>query len=301
MLLFLIPLGCIAVIMEVMLSRIPNDYRLKKDYLDKNSSGLENLILGSSHAFYGLDPQYFKGRTFNAGYVSQTLNFDEMLLKQDEQRLTHLKVLILPVSYFSFYNKLEEGEESWRVVNYDKYYKLKFDHPWKFKAEIFTLRMNVVLHKLYKYYIMRDPNITSGELGSYTGFSENVHQEFEASGRASAIRHTAGDLRSVTNQQMLADNEQALRSILTICQKKNVRVFLLLPPSHEAYRMHLDSTQLITTIAKANEISVDYPNSIFINWLGDPYFDKGDFGDADHMSEHGAKKLSLLIDEIIHE
>lgn len=283
------------------MTRIPNDYLLKKNYLDHNASQLECLVLGSSHSYYGLDPQYFTGKTFNAGYVSQTLNFDYMILEKYKEHLANLKVIVLPISYFSFFNKLEMGDESWRVVNYIKYSNLKFSYSWKYQVEIFSLHFNLIMYKLYKYYLRGESNITSSPLGSALASTSGSGNRLEESGKNAAARHSVGHLNTASNRQMFVDNEQFLRSILHICQQKDIKVILFMPPAHTAYSHHLHADQLTTTINKANEITAEFPNSIFINFLSDPYFDAEDFGDADHMSQEGAKKLSLLLDEIINE
>ena len=59
-----LPIIVIAIIMEILLRNIPNDYLFKKKYLDEYSSEIETLILGSSHSLYGFNPEYFTSKTF---------------------------------------------------------------------------------------------------------------------------------------------------------------------------------------------------------------------------------------------
>ena len=59
LMIFIIPVFFLALTIEVLIRLIPNDYLLKKDYLDKNSDKIEVLILGSSHSFFDLNPVYF--------------------------------------------------------------------------------------------------------------------------------------------------------------------------------------------------------------------------------------------------
>ncbi len=54
-----LPILVVAILMEILLRNTPNDYLFKKQYLDKHSSEIETLILGSSHSFYGFNPEYF--------------------------------------------------------------------------------------------------------------------------------------------------------------------------------------------------------------------------------------------------
>ena len=77
-----LPILVVAILMEILLRNTPNDYLFKKQYLDKHSSEIETLILGSSHSFYGFNPEYFSSNTFNASHISQSLNYDFEILKK---------------------------------------------------------------------------------------------------------------------------------------------------------------------------------------------------------------------------
>jgi len=81
-LLFSLPVLALFIVMEILLRQIPNDYLLKKKYLDNHSKEIETLILGSSHSFYGINPLYFSNNTFNASHISQSLDYDFAILKK---------------------------------------------------------------------------------------------------------------------------------------------------------------------------------------------------------------------------
>jgi hypothetical protein len=78
--LFGIPILLMFIIMELGLRSIPSDYKLKKEYLDANSNKIETLILGSSQTFCGIDPKYFVSKTYNAGYLVQSLDLDFLII-----------------------------------------------------------------------------------------------------------------------------------------------------------------------------------------------------------------------------
>jgi hypothetical protein len=54
-----LPILFFFLVLEIAIRKTPNDYQLKKEYLDKNAAEINTLILGSSHTFYGLNPEYF--------------------------------------------------------------------------------------------------------------------------------------------------------------------------------------------------------------------------------------------------
>ena len=113
----IIPIVLFFLVLEIAIRNIPNDYQLKKEYLDKNAEEINTLILGSSHTFYGVNPEYFSKKTFNAAYVSQSLDLDFEILNAYNSKLKKLKTVIIPISYFSLFETLETDIEKWRIKN----------------------------------------------------------------------------------------------------------------------------------------------------------------------------------------
>ena len=100
---FLIPILLFFICLEITLRKIPNDYKYKSEYINKSSSQIETLILGSSHSYYGVNPYYMSPNTFNNAHVSQSLNFDYQILMSKSKDWKKLKKIYLPISYFSFW------------------------------------------------------------------------------------------------------------------------------------------------------------------------------------------------------
>ena len=97
---FLLPILVLAVIMEISLRAIPNDYKQKRNYMDSHSDEIEVLVLGSSHSLYGINPKYFSQKTYNMAYVSQSLDLDYKILEKYYNRFKNLKTIIVDISYF---------------------------------------------------------------------------------------------------------------------------------------------------------------------------------------------------------
>ncbi len=76
------PIALFLLIGELALRNIPNDYSLKRDYLDKNAQNLKTLVLGSSHFYRGVNPDFLEQPAFNAAMVSQTLDYDLKILEK---------------------------------------------------------------------------------------------------------------------------------------------------------------------------------------------------------------------------
>ncbi|MBE7442336.1 MAG: hypothetical protein HS119_07785 [Flavobacteriales bacterium] len=298
--LFLLPIFAISLSMEILLRKIPNDYLYKKEYLDKYSNEIETLILGSSHSFYGLNPDFFSSSTFNAAHISQSLNYDYEIFKKYQDNLHNLKTLILPISYFTLYGKLENGSESWRVKNYVIYYGMNVANSFVDYAEVLSNQPKVNRKKFYGYYIKsnHDQYISCSELGWGTPIQS---KDLVETGKAAAERHTKADITSDFNNNIFNNNQQILNTIIKWCKKQNIKVLLLTLPAYTTYRQNINLEQYGITIKTANKIASQYDNCIYVNLFDDTNFVAKDFRDADHLSEIGAEKLSKLIDKKINE
>ena len=284
-------------VMVILLRNIPNDYEFKKEYLDNNAAEIETMILGSSHSFYGFNPVYFTTKTFNASHISQSLNYDFQIIKKYQTELKQLKTIVLPISYFTFFWKLEGSPESWRVKNYKIYYGLEAFNSYTNNSEVLSNRIN--LKRLYSYYINGISGIYCTSLGWGKNYKSKNARDLLETGKTTALKHTK-DLFDIKYKNTLRDNKKTLNSIITWCNNRNIRIVLLTPPAFKSYRENLNKTQLNLTIETAKKIDLDNNNCIYLNLLNDSRFVAKDFYDADHLSEIGAEKLSKLINEKIN-
>ena len=136
--LIITPLFLIFIGMEAALRFLPNDYKFKKKYMDSNSNNIETLVLGSSHAYYGISPKYFSSKSFNAGYVSQSIDFDYEIINKYRDNFENLKTIVLFISYFTFFTTLDTNMESWRIKNYVIYYDINKPHHLSDYSELLS-------------------------------------------------------------------------------------------------------------------------------------------------------------------
>lgn len=296
---FSLPVLIILFVLEFLLRQIPNDYLIKKTYLDNHAEEIETLILGSSHSFYGINPDYFTSKTFNVGYTSQTLNLDYEIIKKYSSDFDRLKTVVVPISYFTLYSRLEDGAESWRVKNYNIYYGIKASKLLANYTEVFSNRLDVSLNRLKSYYVLNKSNVTSSELGWFNKFSTQKKRDIIETGKKAALKHSRDDINSNESKELIKDNILTLNLLIDWCESKNIKVLLLTLPAFETYRKHLNEDQLSSTIHSAREICNKHENCKYLNLLRDTSFVQIDFFDADHLSEKGAEKLSVLLDKII--
>lgn len=287
----ILPILFFFLVLEIAIRKIPNDYQLKKEYLDKNATQINTLILGSSHTFYGINPKYFSKKTFNAAYVSQTLDLDYEILKKYDSKLKNLKTIIIPISYFSLFETLETDVEKWRIRNYVMYYNLP--NKYNFTDNFETLNNDIKLNvkKTIKHYFLNKSFITSSNLGWGTNF--NSKNKIAFNGDYTAKKHT------VKNFNLFNDNLNTLNEIITLCRKNKTSVLFITLPTHKSYYENLNVIQLEKTTKAINNLIRKNSNCKYLNLLKSNNFTNEDFYDADHLNEIGAKKLSIFTNNLI--
>lgn len=289
---FILPIMLLAVLFEVLIRKIPNDYEYKKSYLDHHAKEVSILFLGSSHVYYGIDPKYIKS-SFNASYISQSFDYDLEILKKYSDQWTHLKYIVIPVDYFSFYGRLENSPEAWRAKNYRIYYDINTDHKIFNSAEILSNKFNVNLSRLYSHYLKGENDISCSNLGWGLSYRVNNNKDLVTSGTTAAARHTA------KNNLQYATNFHLLEEIITFAEHKHIKVLLFTSPAYKTYVSHLSKNQLNTTLSTIKKLNISHRTIKYFNLLQDSSFRAQDFYDGDHLNEIGAKKLSLKMNVLL--
>lgn len=286
---FVVPIIVVALGLETLLRNVPNSYSFKKEYLDKHSEELEILFLGSSHSYHGIDPSIIKRKSFNASQNGQPLEFDYLTIEKYSSKLNELKFVVIPISYFSLYHKLSEGDKNAKRSNYIIYSKLLYSFNPTDNLEILTQPLSLSIKKIGYYFNLSRPPYYD-ETGHLSLPPKEI--DFEQSGvdRASNQTIREGD------RNHFEYNVQILNSIVSLAKEMNFQLILYTPPAYQTYIDNLDPNQLYTTINTAVKLKTQNPEVVsYYNFLEDKSFTKADFYDSDHLNESGAKKLTAKI------
>src|SRR5258707_792757 len=85
-------------VLEYKLAKIPNAYARKEALLTSQAKDVEVLVLGSSHAYYAIDPEQFGRKAFNAAYIAQDLYYDSRIALKHLDAMPKLRQGIVPIS-----------------------------------------------------------------------------------------------------------------------------------------------------------------------------------------------------------
>ncbi len=289
--LLLIPLIIIAFIGEILLRKIPNDYTFKKEYLDKNAKNIEILFLGSSHTYYGIDPNYISANAFNASHISQSIDYDYEIIKKYETKWERLKYIVIPIDYFTLFMRVSNGIESWRVKNYEIYYDINKSNRLSDNSELLSIKPILNLKRIYSYYLKNKGVITCTELGY--GKSKNDTQDLIRTGIEAAKRHSKSD------RSYLTENLIILNDLTDFAESKSIKMLFYTSPAFNTYVSNLDKRQLKVIYTSISNLVKNKANCSYHNFLNDSSFSSTDFRDADHLNDFGAKKLTEKLELLI--
>jgi hypothetical protein len=290
---FLLPITIGGVVFEVLLRRMPNDHKIKKEYLDHNAASIQTLILGNSHTFYGINPKFLTSKSFNAANISQPLYYDYLILRMYESKMTHLSQIVIPIDYFTLFTNLQESGEGWRVKNYNLYFGMNESDDIATHTEILSGKVAINLHRLFLYYVRKDKVTTSDELGWGNPFKHESISSLKESASIALARHKAKDYH------LLNENLRILTSIIKIAELRKIKVILVTCPVEKYYYNNADNNQITKTISEVTKLKNKY-HLTYINLFKNSSFQDSDFYDADHVNEKGAKKLSTKMDSVLN-
>ena len=296
LILFGIPILIGMILFELLLRDIPNDYSFKKNHLNANSRNTEVLFLGSSHIYFGINPEYFSQKSFNGAHISQSLNFDLAILEKYKDRWTNLKYIIIPIDYFSMYSTLEGGIENWRVKNYIIYYDISTYGNYWHRFEIFNGKLPRNISRAKSYLFNGKSDITCNKFGFGTTYNSKDRKDLIETGKTRSKRHT---IELENNQTTFSKNIKTINSIIEFANTHNLKIIFITCPAYSSYCENLNPIQLDNSVNTIKKLSAKNTNTAYYNFLTDKTFIAEDYYDADHLNEIGARKLTKKMDSII--
>jgi hypothetical protein len=219
----------------------------------------------------GMNPELLPGVAFNMAHVK-------------------LRVVILGVSYISFGDDLESGNESWRISFYKKYYGLDIDRPFELKDH-----SNILRYGPYEALKMGLNNFQDDLLN---GMQTNGWMRTEGFDSVNISDSFAFYRATIHNNSLKEKNVPrnilALQGILRMLEDKHIEVNMLMLPVMHNYYNALDpawisrNDSIISTIHR--EFDFEFLN---LTKADDNLYNtlKDGFNDVDHLNAKGVEAL----------
>lgn len=257
-----------------------------KNKLLKDNKNTEVLILGNSHTMVGVDPEVLSYKSINIANDSRKLITDYYILKKNIDNLKDLKAVIFPISYYTFFiNKLSENEK--RV--YFNFYNLDEYNQGIVKNRIIG---NMPLKEHFNNVLFDfngRKNFTSkGKKRSTTSYIFNKK----------LIKHRIGEVDGkILDGEAIKENIHFLNKMIKLCDVKEVKLFILLPPYHPDFNK-FGGSLYTSNVEKIVIRIVDKTSAVLID---SKHFDLDQskyFNDVDHLNDNGAYVLTKKIDSM---
>ncbi len=292
--LFFAPVAVLLVACEWALRCIPNDANFRETQLHKHKQTITTLILGDSHPYFGINPEYINPQTFNLASVSETPDVTLAVLKHEINRLPKLNTVVVGVSYFSLYESLILGSEAWRLRHYNIYRSMQFGKFPQNHLEMGSFSMLQNIDRLLGYYVHNKSEVTCSAFGAGITYQDFDAKRLRESAAISAKRHTF-DLQATDVKLQRTAQKQALQNIVLLATQHNIRVVFVLLPATDSYRTLIPVEQKQEIVHVVQQLQNTASNIRFLDFSTDPRFVMHDFYDADHLNAAGAQKLSSIL------
>ena len=278
-----------------------NIYFAKREGLKSIARDVEILVTGSSEANSGIVPKEFGRPAYNLAAPSQTLYYDVGLLHRYIPVLPKLRLVLVPLSYFSLETQLDQGPEYWRCYYYRFFHGISHRdaqmarHIRNFNS-FFLLgapRTAAVLINADKENVARQYDRWGGVVDPATlGIPSPLItvSTLRASAEEAVARHTAG-----MRLDNLRSNLDALNQMHLLLMNRGIRLVLVTLPVSEPYRIQM-SPEIVRRDQDALTGWTKNTGILHFNFRADPRFNlDSDFTDGDHLTLRGAEKLSRIL------
>ena len=293
----IIPIAIFVMYMEINLGKIQNHYNYKRKCFESQLDSIQVLVLGTSQAYFGINPDYFSLKTFNLSEFNQSLYYDNKITLKYLDKMPKLKYVIINISYFSFGQQIIDGIEPWRDYYYSQFWDIDYPTIDKLDAKYYS-KIFVYIPSLSLKYLSQGFKVDL-ELPNNNGF------KMAYTSKNTIINDSTGKNRvDIHNAYYKGGNKYSehineLTQLISTLKKRNITPIIITPPVYKTYSKYAD-----INILKNNTISINnicnYYKCYYYNYFTDSRFIKDDFKDDDHLNFIGAEKFSkILNNEVI--
>ena len=273
---------------EYAVRQIPNEYKYKNDWMDQHAEEVETLILGSSHAYDGINPDFLGKNAFNLAFPSQTLKYDHHLFFRWADRLRKLKTVIFPVSYFTFFfSDMEQIRET--------YYSIYMGYPAP-SIDFEMLCYGPFVAKIRQY---KDGKFIDCQNNGWA--RRSIFDKDTANWNKDYITASLVRKQTANSWGWIDSNYSRLSEMVSYCKMHGIRFVMVALPHTKGYNQYLDKMQLSKTMSLVLSLTQQY-NLDFFDYREDGRFVDDDFIDQSHLSDVGAEKFTkILMNDLQHK
>jgi hypothetical protein len=297
-----------------------NRYRLNYDFYHLKYSlekalkpEVESIVIGSSYALFGIEENRLNTPCVNLALPSQDMYYACLIGRKVINQNSNIKKIFIGTGYYYFFSDLSLCKQSFELIRLTHvYYPLfKDKHNCKElpKSLIPSLYENEVfdMGKIFEFFGKEFFEKYSGSYfvdtrdrfsmkTAFRGTIENKWFELnDVFKEESAQIRTDFHNKSINYVDSYKENIEILNSFVSLCNDKNIQVYLLVLPSTKAYLKYLFKGFKESYMSALSLINGKIN---FIDFNDFNMFDDKDFVDMDHLDKEGAIKVSEYINNL---
>ncbi|WP_298148603.1 DUF1574 family protein [Flavobacterium sp.] len=239
----------------------------------------QQLVLGNSRMFCGVNPDLFSTKTFNFSHNNDSYNQLYYKLLYVEKQGKKVNSVVLGVDYFQFgifsdtrnyvYGDFLGTDylKDYKPKNYKIWYYVDLLHPSKIRKLIFDDKEKHGLKENGQYIRLGTPE--------KEGFEK---REFK-----------------IDERQLMYFNK-----ILQYCKEKSITVYLAMPPLRDVeYKLYTKNE--LEQFDEIIQNAVDNKTVFFFDFSRSPDYNVNDFIDFTHLNQIAADRFSKAVNELINQ
>ncbi len=281
-----------SVVIEIRLCYTFNELSYKREYMESHADGIKTLLIGASNTANGIDPSVIGDSCFNMAVNGQSLHFTTATSKKFLPSCTHLKNVILTISYPMLYEsydypleKTNNDAYAYEKCSYLKYMGVREDATdWIYWPETIWQKQGIIFRCFVDL-------ITCDTLGF-------EHCKLSERGDRWKIIGVPTDIEDKLGNAELAfeENVRNVRTIARLCKERGARLILVSTPYYETAQKATSEKHRAATRRFVEEVRKGgYDNVVYKEYTFDPRFSDDDFFNANHLNEHGAAKFAEIL------
>ena len=154
------------------------------------------------------------------------------------------------------------------------------------------------LRKWTKFYIRRKTTMYCDSLGLDYGYSSLERDLVWKNEIPDDVISQTKTLNDINNIKLFKENCKRLEYLSELCERRKIKLIILVPPVHELYRVHSNPKQWEIVDDFFDGLSSRFEHVKYKNYYNDNRFIDDDFFDGNHLNaDIGGTKFSKIVKE----
>ncbi len=288
---------------EIMLRHIPNSFRFKRELIETEGHRMKNIIIGSSVAIHGINPNYLPDSTYNLAFRGEWFRYNYKLLETYIDKMPELQNIIWGICYQALWEDNNEARNETNIIYHNIYTGI---HPDKdnifYQSELLSTG-SVSFRKWSKYYLSRKSTMPCDQSGFDHGADIDTTNNPPKwlNDLPMRLKEHTGLSQNDMHHEILEKNIRQMDSIAKLCNERNIKLHIVVCPAYLTYHEQANKAQLDIIEATIQGLQDRWKDISYYNYFKDGRFGINDFSDCNHLSSNiGATKFSKILQQDLH-